>query len=99
MTLFSLIAIILATYRLSHLLNCEEGPFDICLKIRVMMGIKHDSNGDIEEIPEHFMAKLFGCLPCLSVWMAGLVYLVWYYAPIPVWILAGSGGAMLIRRD
>ena len=98
MTLFSLIAIAFATFRVSHLIVYEDGPADICLKFRKKLGIKHNDNGEFTEIPETFMAKLVTCLPCLSIWVAGLVYLVWYYEPIPIWILAGSGGAIIIKR-
>lgn len=98
MTLFSLLAIILATYRLSHLLAYEEGPWCVCLKLRESLGIKHDDDGEFSEIPERFLPKLLSCLPCLSIWVACLVYLIWRIEPIPVWILAASGGAIVIRR-
>lgn len=98
MTLFSLLAIILATYRVTHLVTYEEGPFDACLRLREWTGIRHGDEGEFTEIPERFLPKLFSCLPCLSLWMAGLIYLIWRIEPIPVWILAGSGGAIIIQR-
>jgi len=93
-----LIVMVLATWRLSHLLVNEDGPWDIFLRLRKLVGIKYDEDGDIESRPEKKMAKLFDCLPCMSVWLAGLVYLIWYFEPIPIWIFAASGGAMLIER-
>lgn len=98
MNLFSLLAIILATYRVAHLVTYEEGPFDAFRKLREWAGIKHDDDGEIVEIPERFLPKLLSCLPCLSIWVACLVYLIWRIEPIPVWILAASGGAMMINR-
>ena len=93
-----LVAMCLATWRLSHMLVYEEGPWDIFWRIRNMFGIEHYEDGSIAGVPEKVMAKLFGCLPCMSIWMAGLVYLVWHYEPIPVWIVAASGCACLINR-
>lgn len=96
MNLVDLIAIILATYRLSSLLVDEAGPFGIFLRLRELFGIKHDVGGDIICIPDNFLAKLCSCLWCVSIWMAGLSYLIWWLEPIPIYILAASGGAILI---
>lgn len=98
MSLFSLVAIILATWRLALLISCEEGPKGCFQRLRELFGIKHDEDGVIVMIPDKCFAKMISCIPCLSIWIAGLVYLVWHYEPIPVWILAGSGGATLLEK-
>ena len=49
-------------------------------------------------IPENIMGKLFGCLWCMSVWIAGIVYLLWIVIPILVWILAISTSVIIIDR-
>jgi len=96
MTLFNLLAIILATYRLSSLIVDEAGPFDIFVKFRELLGIKHDVGGEISCIPDNFLANLCSCLWCVSIWMAGFVYLIYWIEPIPVYILAASGGVLVI---
>ena len=96
MNIVDLLAIILATYRLSILLVDEAGPFGICQKMRELMGITHHDDGSIACIPDNVLGQLFGCLWCMSIWVAGLSYLIWWIEPIPIWILAASGGVILI---
>jgi len=48
---------ILAVWRLTHLLNAEDGPWDILVRLRKLVG-----NG--------FWGKLLDCFQCLSVWIA-----------------------------
>lgn len=96
MTLVNLIAIILATYRLSSLVVEEGGPFNVFQNWREIIGIDHYEDGSICNIPNNFPARLFGCLWCMSLWIAGLVYLIWRLEPIPVYILAASAGVMVI---
>ena len=47
----------LATWRLTHLLNAEDGPWDLVLRLRHVLG-----NG--------FWGKLLDCFHCLSLWLA-----------------------------
>jgi len=96
MTLVNLIAIILATYRLSSLVVDEAGPFNMFVKFRELLGIRHDETGQINCVPDNIMANLCSCLWCMSLWIAGLVYLIWRIEPIPVYILAASAGVMVI---
>jgi hypothetical protein len=48
---------ILAVWRLTHLFNAEDGPWDILVRLRKLVG-----NG--------FWGKLLDCFQCLSVWIA-----------------------------
>lgn len=98
MSLFGLLAIILATWRLSHLFVHEAGPFNMFTKLRELFGIQHDVDGDIQMIPDKLLPQLFSCIPCISIWMAGIIYLIWWIEPIPIYILAASAGAMVVNN-
>lgn len=47
----------LAVWRLSFLLAREDGPWDLCARWRRSLG-------------KGFFGSLFGCVKCLSVWIA-----------------------------
>lgn len=77
----------LATWRVTHLLAEEDGPFDSILKLRAALGTS-------------VAGKLMDCFQCLSLWIAVPFTFVmtdsigmW----IPVW-LALSGAACLLER-
>jgi hypothetical protein len=78
---------VLATWRVTHLVACEDGPWDFVVKIRKRLG-----NG--------FLGTLADCFYCLSVWVAAP--LAWFVTPrwdeaIVTW-LALSGGACLLEK-
>ena len=77
MSLFSFVILCLATWRISSLLVQEDGPFFIFRKIRELSGIKHDSDGDIFEVPETFFSGILSCVWCCSVWTAFFVWIFW----------------------
>jgi hypothetical protein len=83
----SLTIAILATWRLTHFFWGEDGPWDVCVRLRRRAG-----NG--------FFGKLLDCFYCLSLWIAAPI--AWWAAArgperILVW-LALSGGAILLER-
>lgn len=84
----------LATWRLSHLLVYEVGPFGILVRLREMTGIVHDDAGHHQSWPSY--APLV-CIWCTSLWVAPVLLLVWAYLPGLVYILALSGLACLIE--
>ncbi|HOG02857.1 MAG TPA: hypothetical protein PLL14_02690 [Accumulibacter sp.] len=47
----------LAVWRLTHLLHAEDGPFELCVRLRHLLG-------------EGFFGKLLDCFYCLSMWTA-----------------------------
>ncbi|HEX8989730.1 MAG TPA: hypothetical protein VF816_17360 [Rhodocyclaceae bacterium] len=78
---------ILAAWRLTHLLNAEDGPWDIFLRLR-------------RRCEGSFLATLLDCFNCLSLWTSAPI--AWMAATgwmqgILLW-LAISGGAMLLER-
>jgi hypothetical protein len=51
------IILILATWRLTHLLAKEDGPFDLVFRMRKSLG-------------DSLFGKLMDCFYCLSLWIA-----------------------------
>ena len=87
MNLLLLFAGILATWRVTHLITAEDGPFNLVARLRQGAG-----NG--------FWGDLMDCFYCSSMWVAlPLAYWVGsgWAARIVAW-LALSGGAILVER-
>src|SRR5581483_3743261 len=82
-----LIVGILAVWRLTHLLQAEDGPWELSYRLRRAVG-------------QGFWGKLLDCFYCLSLWAAApaawLLGNVWRER-ILLW-LALSGGAILLER-
>jgi hypothetical protein len=77
----------LATWRVSHLIAKEEGPFHVFGKWRALVG-------------GHAVGELFTCFQCLSLWIgAGLALLTGTtWKEIALLSLALSGAACLLNR-
>jgi hypothetical protein len=78
---------VLATWRLTHLLASEDGPADIIVRFRVLLG-------------QSVAGKLMDCFNCLSLWIAAPAALFVSRRPLE-WIfcwLAVSGAACLLER-
>jgi hypothetical protein len=85
----------LATWRLTHLLHKEVGPWRLLTRIRALTGVRHDSDGTPMAYPDD---NVFECFLCLSVWVAALVALLLLVA---WWLLvpfAFSGLAIMVNR-
>jgi hypothetical protein len=77
----------LAVWRITHLLQAEDGPWDALVKLRALAG-------------ESVFGKLLDCFYCLSLWVA--IPFAWLLAErwqhrIVFW-LAASGAAILLER-
>jgi hypothetical protein len=78
---------VLAVWRLTHLLNAEDGPWDLLVKLRRLAG-----NGSL--------GSLLDCFYCLSLWLAApLAYLVGdgWKQRLLLWP-AISAGAILLQK-
>lgn len=77
----------LATWRVTHLLAEEDGPFDAGVRLRLRAG-----NGALGE--------LMDCFYCLSVWVAAPAALAVARSrrDVPLTWLALSGAACLLER-
>jgi hypothetical protein len=77
----------LAVWRVTHLLAFEDGPGDLIVKLRALLG-------------DSFAGKLMDCFLCLSLWIAAPAALLVTRAAMEwllVW-LALSGAACLLER-
>ena len=52
--------VVIVVWRLTHLFSAEDGPFDLIIRFRKLLG-------------ESFWGKLMDCFYCLSIWL-GLVF-------------------------
>lgn len=78
---------VLATWRVTHLLASEDGPADIIVRFRKLLG-------------QSLLSTLMDCFNCLSLWVAALAALFVSRRPVE-WMfcwLALSGGACLLER-
>lgn len=78
---------VLATWRITHLLANEDGPWDLIARLRAQLG-------------NRIWGRLMDCFQCLSLWVA--VPIVFFVSSRPVEILftwlALSGAACLLER-
>jgi|HubBroStandDraft_6_1064221.scaffolds.fasta_scaffold664302_2 hypothetical protein len=86
-SLYGLVLGVLATWRVTHLLQAEDGPADLVVRLRRAVG-------------EGFLGSLLDCFYCLSLWIAA-PFALFLGATWPeramLW-LAFSGGASLLER-
>jgi hypothetical protein len=78
---------VLCVWRISHLLQAEDGPGDLLVRLRRMAG-------------SGFVGKLLDCFYCLSLWVAAPLA---YFVPETrlerlLWWPALSAGAILLER-
>ena len=78
---------VLCVWRVSHLLQAEDGPADLLVRVRRMAG-------------SGFAGKLLDCFYCLSLWVAAPLA---YWVPETrlerlLWWPALSAGAILLER-
>ncbi len=87
MTLIGLVVGMLVVWRITHLLQAEDGPWDIVLRLRRAAG------------PGLF-GRLLDCFYCLSLWVAAPVALLVGEGTVDRLLLwpALSGGAILLER-
>ena len=78
---------VLATWRIAHLFAEEDGPFDVVVRFRSVLG-------------DGFFGRMLDCFYCLSMWVAAPVAFFVGRTPVELvftW-LALSGAACLLER-
>ena len=78
---------VLATWRITHLLASEDGPWDLVVRLRARLG-------------RSFAGSLMDCFYCLSVWVAAPMAFFVSRNPMELVVtwLALSGAACLLER-
>ena len=87
MQFYGLVLGVLAAWRMTHLLNAEDGPWDLLVKLRRLAG-----NG--------VFGSVIDCFYCLSLWVsAPLAWLLGdgWKNRLLLW-LAISAGAILLQK-
>jgi hypothetical protein len=82
-----LLLVVLATWRLAHLLVAEDGPADIIVRLRAWLG-------------DSAAGRAMDCFYCLSLWIAAPMALLVSQDP-GTWLLCWwgvAGGAGLLHR-
>lgn len=73
MQVYKFVLIGMAVWRLSSLLANEDGPFDVFAKLRNLLGVEYDKNG--ESYGTTWISKGILCIRCNSIWVAAIVAL------------------------
>ena len=102
--LLKLVILSLACWRISAFISYEDAPFDLMLKFREWIGIKHDIDGlpfSVEDTQGgrfvFEIAEMVSCVWCLSFWIGlalTLLFLMdyeWWYL-MPFVLSAGAIG-------
>lgn len=75
-----------AIWRLSSMIAVEDGPFYVFAKLRHLAGMRYDEHST--PLPQNEFARGLVCVWCLSVWVAMLVSLFyWFCGTMVVWML------------
>lgn len=87
MKFYALILGVLGVWRVTHLLNAEDGPSDICVHLRRQLG-------------SGWWGRLLDCFYCLSLWIAlpFALLLGQSWRERLLLLLALSAGAILLER-
>lgn len=81
------IIVVIVVWRITHLINSEDGPFDLIIKIRKFVG-------------NSFFGKLMDCFYCLSIWIGLLCacYVSKSWQEIILLTFFYSGAAILLEK-
>lgn len=79
--------LVIVVWRLTHLISAEDGPFDLIIKFRKLLG-------------KSFFGKLMDCFYCLSIWIGLLAafYIGNNVEEIIILCLYYSGSSILLEK-
>jgi uncharacterized protein DUF1360 len=79
--------LVIVTWRLTHLISSEDGPFELIIKFRKLLG-------------NSFFGKLIDCFYCLSIWLGILaaLYEGANYKEVIILTLYYSGASIIIEK-
>lgn len=86
----------LAAWRISALIAYERGPLDVFLRLRTRLGFEHDDAGEPTMIPDRWL--ILGCVWCLGIWVAGLLYCLWLLEARAVMVIAAAAVVIIVER-
>lgn len=97
--MLDIIVAALAVWRASVLLVDEEGPFRIPARLRARLGIVRYPDKTMT-VPGTFLAGVFSCIWCLSLWLGALATILLWPNDWRAWVMlpwALSGVSVLIE--
>lgn len=99
MNIFEIAVLGLATWRISHMMLHENGPWRILRRLRVLLGVRYYDEEDNDVASAKY--EITTCLWCLSVWVGIVLTAMWMYATTAAMVVtmpfALSGVAVLIE--
>lgn len=85
MNLITFIVLSLAVYRLSKLMAEEDGPFNSIDKLRYVVGVRTNDDGEI--YGKNSVATGVICTWCNSIWIGLAITVAWFFTPYLVMLL------------
>lgn len=84
---FIFLLVVMATWRATHMLTNEDGPFDVFAKLRSIVGVRYDTFS--VPYPTNGIAGAFLCVECMSVWISfvGALFSPFYTADVRSYIV------------
>jgi hypothetical protein len=85
--LLKYLVIVIVVWRITHLINAEDGPFDLIIRLRRLMG-------------NSFFGKLMDCFYCLSIWVGffAALYAGSSLEEILILTLYYSGASLILEK-
>ncbi len=79
--------IVIVVWRITHLISSEDGPFDMIIRLRKLMG-------------NSFFGKLMDCFYCLSIWIGFFtaLYIASSLEEILILTLYYSGASLILEK-
>lgn len=79
--------LVIAVWRLTHLISAEDGPFNLIIRLRKLLGAT-------------FFGKLMDCFYCLSIWIgfAFAMYAGADFKEVVIMTLYYSGASLLLQK-
>lgn len=104
MMLIDVVLLGLAVFSITYMIRRTDGPFDLFVKLREFVGIHHAEEyedevyiGVVEVVDNTFMARLFSCYWCLSLWVSLVCLLIWNILPDVILLFSIIGVAGLLN--
>ncbi len=81
------LVLVIAVWRVTHLISSEDGPFDLIFKLRKFCG-------------DSFFGKLMDCFYCLSIWIGLIAALIAAsdWKMVIILTLYYSGAALMLEK-
>ena len=87
-----------AAWRVAALISYEKGPFDVFLKLRIMLGFIHGNDDLPNAWPDRFLPNLVSCVWCLGGYSAVAMWGMWQIVPQVVVIFAAWSIIIAVER-